>query len=116
MILYQWRGSHRNFGDELNSLLWPKLLPGFFDDDAATRFLGIGSILDNRHDPAMTKVVAGSGYGGYQPRIALNETWVVHWVRGRRTARSLGLPTTMGIGDPASLLPLAGLSPPREKS
>ena len=113
MILYQWRGSHRNFGDELNSLLWPRLLPDFFDEDTATRFLGIGSILDNRHDPKLTKVVAGSGYGGYQPRIALNDSWVVHWVRGKHTARSLGLPPAIGIGDPASLLPLAGLAPPR---
>jgi len=114
VILYQWRGAYRNFGDELNSLLWPRLLPDFFDEDMATRFLGIGSILDDRHDPTAVKVVAGSGYGGYQPRIALNDTWVVHWVRGKRTARSLGLSAAMGIGDPGSLLPLAGLAPPRE--
>jgi succinoglycan biosynthesis protein ExoV len=114
VILYQWRGSHRNFGDELNSLLWSKLLPDFFDRNEDTQFLGIGSILDDRHDPKVMKVVAGSGYGGYQPRIALDETWVVHWVRGGRTARLLGLPAAMGIGDPASLLPLAGLMPPRE--
>jgi succinoglycan biosynthesis protein ExoV len=114
MILYQWRGAHRNFGDELNSLIWPRLLPDFFDEDGATRFLGIGSILDNRHDPGTVKLVAGSGYGGYQPRIALDDTWIVHWVRGRRTAALLGLPTDLGIGDPASLMPLAGLSPPRE--
>ena len=114
MILYQWRGSHRNFGDELNSLLWPRLLPDFFDEDAATRFLGIGSVLDDRHDPRVMKLVAGSGYGGYRPRVALDDTWIVHWVRGRRTARSLGLPSAIGIGDPASLVPLAGLAPPRE--
>ncbi len=114
MILYQWRGSQRNFGDELNSLLWPRLLPGFFDLNETTRFLGIGSILDDRHDPALLKVVAGSGYGGYQPRIALDGSWIVHWVRGIHTARLLGLPPAIGIGDPASLLPLAGLTPPRE--
>jgi succinoglycan biosynthesis protein ExoV len=114
MMLYQWRGSHRNFGDELNSLLWPRLLPDFFDQDEATQFLGIGSILDDRHDPGTLKLVAGSGYGGYQPRIALDKSWIVHWVRGRRTARLLGLPPEIGIGDPASLVPLAGFTPPRE--
>jgi hypothetical protein len=114
VILYQWRGAHRNFGDELNSVLWPKLLPDFFDQDEATRFLGIGSILDNRHDSDVKKLVAESGYGGYQPRIALDESWIVHWVRGQRTARSLGLPPAAGIGDPASLLPLAGLMPERK--
>lgn len=114
MILYQWRGSHRNFGDELNSLLWPRLLPDFFDQNQATRFLGIGSILDDRHEPKAVKLVAGSGYGGYQPQIVLDETWIVHWVRGKRTARLLGLPPALGIGDPASLVPLAGLTPTRE--
>jgi succinoglycan biosynthesis protein ExoV len=114
VILYQWRGAHRNFGDELNSLLWPRLLPDFFDQDEATSFLGIGSILDNRHDATAMKLVAGSGYGGYQPQIVLDETWIVHWVRGERTARLLGLPPTLGIGDPASLVPLVGLTPARE--
>ena len=111
MILYQWRGAHRNFGDELNSLLWPRLLPDFFDQNEATSFLGIGSILDNRHAPKAVKLVAGSGYGGYQPQIVLDETWIIHWVRGKRTARLLGLPPALGIGDPASLVPLAGLTP-----
>lgn len=113
-MLYQWRGSHRNFGDELNGLLWPRLLPDFFDWNEDTHFLGIGSILDDRHDPRVIKLVAGSGYGGYRPRIALDETWIVHWVRGRRTARLLDLPPRIGIGDPASLVTLAGLTPARE--
>ncbi len=111
MILYQWRGPVRNFGDELNGLIWPRLLPDYFDDDPAARFLGIGSILDQRHDPAAIKWVAGSGYGGYEAPIALDATWRIHWVRGPRTAAVLGLPLSLGMGDPASLLPLTGLSP-----
>ena len=112
MILYHWRGPVRNFGDELNTLLWPGLLPGFFDDDPRTRFLGIGSILDRRHPASGLKLVAGSGYGGYEARTALDETWIVHWVRGPRTARLLGLPARAGIGDPGSLIAAAGLAPP----
>jgi succinoglycan biosynthesis protein ExoV len=60
------------------------------------------------------KLVAGSGYGGYRPQIVLDESWIVHWVRGRRTARLLGLPPDLGIGEPASLVPLVGLTPARE--
>jgi succinoglycan biosynthesis protein ExoV len=114
VILYQWRGSEPNFGDELNSLLWPRLLPDFFNHDTGEQFLGIGSILDDRHRRAAVKLVAGSGYGGYEAPIPLDETWIVHWVRGPRSARHLGLPLHLGIGDPASLIPLAGFMPARE--
>ena len=89
--LYCWRGATRNFGDELNTLLWPRLLPAFFDDDPAALFLGIGSVLDTRHAQDAVKLVAGAGYGGYQPLPELDARWVVHWVRGPRTARLLGL-------------------------
>jgi succinoglycan biosynthesis protein ExoV len=128
MILYQWQGPDTsfgpiknfgpvtNFGDELNKLLWPALLPGFFDQNPDTRFLGIGSVLDGRHDRdrggrAALKLVAGSGYGGYEARIVPDETWIFHWVRGARTARLLGLPPSTGLGDPASLVSIAGVRP-----
>ena len=114
MILYNWRGPVRNFGDELNTLLWPRLLPDFFDRNETTRFLGIGSILDDRHGAVPVKLVAGSGYGGYEAPAGLDGSWIVHWVRGPRTARLLGLPPSLGIGDPASLVPIAGLAPSRD--
>jgi len=108
MILYHWSGQARNFGDELNTMLWPALLPNFFDADPAERFLGIGSVLDSRHDDVRVKLVAGAGYGGYEAPTRLDRSWVIHWVRGPRTARMLGLDAALGLGDPASLLPLIG--------
>lgn len=105
MILYRWRGSVTNFGDELNTLLWPALLPGFCDDNPATRLLGIGSVLDRRHDGPALKIVAGAGYGGYEPKPRLDASWVIHWVRGPHTARILGLPPARALGDPALLAP-----------
>ena len=105
MILYRWRGAVTNFGDELNMLLWPALLPGFFDENPATRFLGIGSVLDRRHDGPGLKIVAGAGYGGYEAKPRLDASWVIHWVRGPRTARILGLDPRLGLGDPAVLAP-----------
>jgi succinoglycan biosynthesis protein ExoV len=106
--LYQWEGATPNFGDGLNTLLWPHLLPGLFDDDPTTLFLGIGSVLDSRHPAGAIKLVAGAGYGGYQKPAVLDTTWLIHWVRGPRTARLLGRPASQGLGDPAMLLPLAG--------
>jgi len=107
VILYRWRGAWTNFGDELNTLLWPTLLPGFFDDNPEARFLGIGSILDRRHSGPGLKLVAGSGYGGYEGRPRLDPSWVIHWVRGPLTARLLGLDPQLGLGDPAVLTPQA---------
>ena len=115
MLLYRWRGEARNFGDELNTLLWPRLLPDLLDEDPATLFLGIGSVLDARHDNAVTKVVAGAGYGGYAQPATLDERWVVHWVRGPHTARRLRLSPEYSLGDPAMLLPLAGLGSPDDR-
>lgn len=116
MILYRWQGVARNFGDELNTVLWPALLPGFFNDDPAERFLGIGSVLDRRHDGGGLKLVAGSGYGGYQQLPLLDRQWDIRWVRGPRTARLLRLPESLGLGDPASLLPQTGLVPIRRQT
>jgi succinoglycan biosynthesis protein ExoV len=112
LLLYRWRGEARNFGDELNTLLWPNLLPNLLDEDPGTLLLGIGSVLDARHDSTVTKVVAGAGYGGYAQPATLDESWVIHWVRGPRTARRLRLSPACGLGDPAMLLPLAGLGRP----
>lgn len=107
MILYHWQGVSSNFGDELNTVLWPRLLPDFFDEDPSIRFLGIGSVLDQRHAAQAIKLVAGSGYGGYERKPDLDESWVIHWVRGPRTAAMLGLPKTLALGDPAILVPKA---------
>jgi hypothetical protein len=105
VILYRWQGVSSNFGDELNTVLWPHLLPNFFDGDPAVRFLGIGSVLDRRHSSQAIKLVAGSGYAGYERKPCLDQTWIIHWVRGPRTAATLGLPPNLAVGDPAVLVP-----------
>lgn len=105
MILYRWQGEASNFGDELNTIVWPRLLPDLFDDDPAHRFLGIGSVFDARHPPGPLKLVAGAGFGGYERKPVLDSSWIIHWVRGPRTAAELGLPSRLALGDPAVLLP-----------
>ena len=110
MILYRWQGGTKNFGDELNTVLWPRLLPDFFDDDPAQRFLGIGSILDSRHAGPAIKLVAGAGFGGYEAPARIDRTWSIGWVRGPWTARTLAVEQRLGLGDPASLLPLINLA------
>jgi succinoglycan biosynthesis protein ExoV len=106
VILHHWQGAVSNFGDELNTVLWPRLLPDFFDAKPDVRFLGIGSILDGRHPADQIKLVAGSGYAGYERKPQLDASWVIHWVRGPFTAAAIGLPPHLALGDPAMLLPL----------
>lgn len=87
--------------------MWPQLLPEVFDNDVQTVFLGIGSIIGLHEFPDNTrKVVFGAAfvpeYAKAKPDLSKN--WDVHFVRGPRTARFLGLPEDMGLGDPAVLL------------
>jgi succinoglycan biosynthesis protein ExoV len=59
----------RNFGDDLNGWLWPRILPEVFDDDERVLFVGISSAISRLHFKLAKKrrlVVfgAGAGYGG----------------------------------------------------
>jgi succinoglycan biosynthesis protein ExoV len=113
MRLQWFRGGRPNFGDELNAWMWPRLLPDFFDDDPRVLFLGIGSIIGTQYDTAARKVVFGAGYvSAYHDRVpdVRGPDWDVFFVRGPRTARALGLPDNVGIGDAAILVRALGLA------
>jgi succinoglycan biosynthesis protein ExoV len=104
MKLYVWGDETRNFGDELNYWLLPKVFPGLFDEDDSELFLGIGSTLFDFHPKESRKIVFGAGYGGYTAAPALDESWRVYCVRGPRTARALGLAADRIAGDTAILI------------
>jgi succinoglycan biosynthesis protein ExoV len=115
--LEYFKGHQPNFGDELNTWLWPKLLPDFFDNDPRVLFLGIGSIIGSHYDGDAKKVVFGAGYvPAYQPQIpnVHGGDWDIFFVRGPKTARALGLPESLGIGDAAILLPTLNVQFRRE--
>jgi succinoglycan biosynthesis protein ExoV len=104
MKLCFYRGKYPNFGDEINAWLLPKIFPGFFDNDDATLFLGIGSILFDHYPADSRKVVFGSGFGGYTAPPKFDETWLVYCVRGPRTAKACGLTPDKVAGDAAILM------------
>ena len=100
--LHYYRDEFGNFGDDLNPWLWPRLLPNLLHAAAAPALVGIGTIV-NEQLPDGPKVIVGAGVGyGDVPR--LTEDWAVHFVRGPRTARALGLPASCAITDPAHLI------------
>lgn len=106
MKITYFKGEHRNFGDELNLWLWPKLLPNFFDEDESVLFLGIGSIISDNYRQNSKKIVFGAGFvSNYfnMPDVARDD-WDVFFVRGPRTARTLNIPQDIAIGDSAILV------------
>ncbi|WP_306256567.1 polysaccharide pyruvyl transferase family protein [Pararhizobium sp. IMCC21322] len=96
----------RNFGDDLNLYLWPRLLPkNFLDEDESELFVGIGSILWDFLPKEPMKYVVGSGYGAYTAPPNVNDgSWDVRFVRGPKTASALGIRADKSICDAAVLL------------
>lgn len=103
MELYVFRGASPNFGDELNPWLWPRLLGDVFDG-AGDLFIGIGSTIQSGFNPSRRKVVFGAGYGGYTATPVLDASWVIYFVRGKLSARQLGLAQDKALGDAAILI------------
>ena len=99
MKLIYFKGHVPNFGDELNTYMWDKLLPaGFLDDRPDELFLGIGSIIFDTYPKQARKYVMGSGYAGYtSPPDLIDGSWDVIFVRGPRTAERLKLPAEKAI-------------------
>jgi succinoglycan biosynthesis protein ExoV len=95
-----------NFGDELNEYIWPRLIDkSFFDEDASTLFVGIGSIIYDNYPADARKIVVGSGYAGYSPPPNAHDgTWDFRFVRGPLTAETLGISPASVITDSAILI------------
>lgn len=109
MKMFVFQGKSSNFGDDLNHWLWSRLLPNFFDKDDNTIFLGIGSIIYDNHPPLAKKIVFGAGYAGYTRLPKIDETWEFRFVRGKQTAKAVGLPEALAIGDAGILIRLTDL-------
>lgn len=114
MKLYYWKGPDgikRNFGDELNKLIWPHYLPDVFDNDPAEKFIGIGTLLNNGIPPSQTNIVVGAGVG-YGALPDMKGAWEIYCVRGPMSAKALKLDKSLAIIDPGVLVNrlLSGIS------
>lgn len=104
---YYLKWSKKNFGDELNDLIFPELgyanclhfnKKNLLNLDSNT-VLGLGTLLLKKINSPIT--VAGAGSDGIEkPKGNLNYIFV----RGKLTTEFLNLPTSMAIGDPAYFL------------
>jgi succinoglycan biosynthesis protein ExoV len=102
LFYYPGHNGVTNFGDELNHVLWRHFLPGAFDHDDGTQFVGIGTLLNDRLPAAPRTVIFGAGVG-YNGPPRLDRSWKIYCVRGPLSARALGLSADMAVTDPALL-------------
>jgi len=103
---FAWQSPAGNVGDDLNRVLWPRLLPELKDVHPETLFLGIGSVLDRRHAPNRPKIVFGAGGRSPHKLPAFPSPNIdLRFVRGPLTARALGLADHFALTDPAILAP-----------
>ncbi len=115
MRLFYYRSIEGNFGDDLNALIWPRLLPDCLEVGGEryredVQLIGIGTILGHRLPPAKLNIIMGSGVG-YGPTPGRLDPTVFHTmaVRGPLSARVLRLPDECAVTDSAVLL--HGLGP-----
>lgn len=104
MILTYYR-EEPNFGDAINPIIFDHFMPGFFDDDPKSVFLGIGSILGLYSGTEATDriIVFSSGYA-YGDMPAADKRYDIRCVRGPNTARVLNLDPGLAVTDGAVLL------------
>lgn len=105
-----------NFGDDLNAYVWHRLMgEDFFDEDESELFVGIGSIIYDNYPKEATKIVVGSGYGGYTGAPDVHDgSWEFAFVRGPRTADVLNIPRENVVTDGAVLL--RAIDPPKPRN
>lgn len=127
LFYYQRPDRQPNFGDELNSWLWPKLCSHLFDEDFdgdlfdaddSTAFVGMGTLLNNRLaervKPAKNVVIFSTGVGYDRPIQQIPDSWHISCVRGPLSAKRLGLPPSLAIADGGLLVAKLFEAPPKE--
>lgn len=103
MQLTYYRGRQMNFGDDLNPVLWPRLLPDTLDGTGSEGFLGIGTLI-GRPFPGLSHLHVFSSGAGYDAIDSWAMPRTIWCVRGPITARLLGQPEA-ALTDGAILAP-----------
>lgn len=92
-----------NFGDQLNFLVYPKLLGPIFDTDMSLVLLGIGTVIGAQAPGGRHEIILGAGAGYQQKRHSLDNR-TVYTVRGPGTAQLLGIEERYISIDPGVLV------------
>ncbi|MBV6628288.1 MAG: polysaccharide pyruvyl transferase family protein [Rivularia sp. (in: Bacteria)] len=105
---YKLPNGERNFGDDLNPLIWEKLIPGVLDNNENVAFVGIGSLINDglpwRTRHASKRVIFGTGVGYGKGDVKLDDSYKIYCLRGSLSAKALGVEEKLGITDGAVLI------------
>jgi len=100
-----------NFGDAINPMIFNRLFGALMEQNDGIEILGIGSILGHaRPSQGCEKfIVFSSGFAGgdsstYGNVPELNDKFEIVCVRGKKTAKALGIEETYAIADGALLV------------
>ena len=95
-----------NFGDHMNSWLWPELIPDMLEREDDMRLVGVGSLLSRNLDLVPgRKVIFGTGSGySSPPSPEQAKAWRIYCVRGPLTAGLMGLDPALAVTDGAWLI------------
>lgn len=105
MKVFYHQGASPNVGDDLNAILWAKLMPGLDQLRTADWLIGIGTILDERVNGLEgSKLVLGSGLRTAQSSSRFGADVRFAAVRGKHTAARLGLGADVALCDPGFLV------------
>lgn len=112
MELHYHHSPQGNFGDDLNPWLWDRLLPGWRDWPSDRVLLGVGTLINSTlaergGSRPCRYLVAGTGVGyggGALPDLSDRARWDVRALRGPESAERLGLPSSLGLLDPAAMV------------
>ena len=91
MTLYYYKAKGGNFGDDLNELLWSRLLPELLASDDKRVLVGIGSIFDTRLESIKgCKIIFGTGINSQKKLPVLDSSYDIRFMRGPISAHALG--------------------------
>lgn len=108
LFYYERADGVTNFGDHLNPWLWNQLLPGVFDEDETTAFVGMGTLVNNLLSQRLPKArkiaVFSSGLGYETGSTTVDDSWKIYCLRGPLSAQKLGVPAELAVADGAILI------------
>lgn len=108
LYYYQRPDGIQNFGDDLNSWLWNRLLKKYINRSDDSVLIGIGTLLNNElveNNKKINKKLifsTGVGYGNGLPK--LDDSYKIYCLRGPLSAKALGVDPNLGIADGAILI------------